>query len=507
MQNFVTSATLARLLPFFSSSFQPFTFIDYYAGPSKKTALSESTGNHRRWINRMWQQGRVLPGFPIHTFSAWHEQVKAANGFEGTGRELPTHESLKYMPTGVGMALPHLRSHDYAVIVEQDKAAFKQLSSEVSSSRQVKVLNEDPLDLMTRLFPARTNAGLVLLDAGPTISRVEQQTIATLAQQTARHLPFATQLITIPFQGYGELDTLVNAEFMRSIMNTGVRNIFGAYVLQSDQNSDAREVAGAGVIVVNPPEGFDQTMIALMRDIEIAADPYPQLIPREALLLHEADLSVVSDEDRPMFEHAKRNEARYEGIANHYEKLRKDYVIDFTRAEWMTPRSSERTDFAQNENEMDWLFGSDIDESRRVGRLMDKQSLYARAALIASKLREQREAKIAQWEEENKGKKPENYSGKKPKPYKPYVYPGLDYLSPDHIMAARHIIHQASADELKSVWDDFYTKPRPELFADADLRNREDYQNLEAFQIRKDKKGRENHAMETWQSMKLPIHT
>lgn len=231
-------ALLARLLVALARKDKPFCYVDTHAGVGRYDLSHEwaqKNAEYREGIARLWDRDDVPP-----LLAPYLEAVHAEN----------PDGKLRFYPGSPRIAQRLLRPDDRAVLTELNKSDCAGLEALFHDDRRVKVLLMDGWQSLKAHLPPPERRGLVLIDASFDQAGEFDRLVDALRTAYAR---WSTGIYAIWFPWMGPGTTQA---FERRIIATGIRRVLWLDLV-FDPPPERTKLAGCGMVVVNPPYGFD----------------------------------------------------------------------------------------------------------------------------------------------------------------------------------------------------------------------------------------------------------
>ncbi|MCM0612796.1 23S rRNA (adenine(2030)-N(6))-methyltransferase RlmJ [Marinobacter sediminum] len=207
---------------------------------------AKKTGEADTGVQRLWNvRGQVRSG-------DWQPLLKVLSELNAGEGELTVY------PGSPVWFRDFLRDDDSLTTFELHPAEGDQLAGWASAQR-VRVMREDGLKGLLKQLPPRQPRLLVLVDPSYEIKSDYADVASTLqkAWQKCRH---GVYLIWYPILSSGLQQDLKDA-----VQNSSVRKVLCSEVHLN--NPPSRGMTGSGMLLVNPPWGFDERLSAMMEDI------------------------------------------------------------------------------------------------------------------------------------------------------------------------------------------------------------------------------------------------
>ena len=231
-------ALLARLLLALARKDKAFCYLDTHAGIGRYDLTHPWAQKNAEWkegIGRLWNRMD-----PPETLVPYLDTVRAENP---DGR-------LRFYPGSPRIARRLLRPIDRMVLTELNKADQATLKELFDGERRVAVHLMDGYQALKAFLPPPERRGLVLVDSSFDRAGEFQRMTEALA---AAHKRWATGVLAF---WYPLMEPSVMRAFQRQVADSGVRRILRLeFSIRPERWSTS--LRGCGLLVVNPPFGFD----------------------------------------------------------------------------------------------------------------------------------------------------------------------------------------------------------------------------------------------------------
>ena len=231
-------ALLVQLLLGLARKDTPFCYVDTHAGIGQydlEHEWSRKNAEHAQGIARIWH-GKDVP----ESVRPYLDLVAAL--YEGG--------QLRHYPGSPEIARRLLRAGDRMVLSELNTTDHAALRTHMAKARGVSVVHQDGYRTLTSHLPPPERRGLVLIDS----SFDQSEEFARLSNALAYgHGRFSTGVFAL---WYPLMDPAAMRRFERAIRATGVRKIL-QMELSVHGESWRESLRGSGLLVVNPPFGFE----------------------------------------------------------------------------------------------------------------------------------------------------------------------------------------------------------------------------------------------------------
>ena len=231
-------ALLARLLVALGKKDKPCCYVDTHAGLGVydlKHAWSLKNAEFRDGIGRLWERDDA-PAL----LAPYLDAVRAEN----------RGSALRFYPGSPRIAQRLLHPGDRLVLSELNKADCAALAERCAADRRVTVHLMDGYQSLKAHLPPQERRGLVLVDSSFDRAGEFKRLADALA---AAHRRWATGIYAL---WYPLMASTAMRAFERDVIATGIRKIL-QLELAVHPDGWAHGMHGCGMLVVNPPFGFD----------------------------------------------------------------------------------------------------------------------------------------------------------------------------------------------------------------------------------------------------------
>jgi 23S rRNA (adenine2030-N6)-methyltransferase len=247
-------ALLAQLLVALHKKQTPFCYLDTHAGTALYDlghAWAQKAREHEQGIALMWQREDAPAAL-----APYLDLVRRDNP---DGR-------LRWYPGSPRIARALLRGQDRMVLSELNVEDCAKLEAVFASDAQTTVRHMDGYDALKMYVPPREKRGLVLIDSGFD----QREEFARLVQ--ALRLAYARWDTGMYALWYPLMHRGVMRRFERLVAESGVRKIMRAE-LALHPETWTMTMRGCGMLIVNPPWQFEQTMRPVLKWLWEALSP------------------------------------------------------------------------------------------------------------------------------------------------------------------------------------------------------------------------------------------
>jgi 23S rRNA (adenine2030-N6)-methyltransferase len=218
---------------------KPFFVLDTHAGIGLYDlthAWAQKNAEYKDGIALLWER-KDAP----NTLVPYLEAVRAENG----------HGTLRFYPGSPRIVRRLLRPNDRMVLIELNRKDCEELEALFRGDRQVMVRLMDGYQALRAFLPPKERRGLVYIDSS--FDRAQEFRRLTEGLVEA-HWRFATGVYAL---WYPLMEPTAMRAFERGVTATGIRKILQLElsVMPAEWGGNMR---GCGLLVVNPPFGFDE---------------------------------------------------------------------------------------------------------------------------------------------------------------------------------------------------------------------------------------------------------
>ena len=236
----------------------PFFYLDTHAGRGRydlSEAQSQRSGEYRNGI------GRVLEAAPASLPEEVDAYARLVRESAGKG-----HSAITAYPGSPLVVARLRRPGDRLVLVEAQPREAEALRSVIGRERLVSVLDGDGYAALKAQLPPRENRGLVLIDP-PYESDIEFDQVLAGLELAHERWPTGTFCIWYPLTNRAG-----PSRFHRDLERSGIRKVLDTQlsVLPADTQLG---MAGAGLIILNPPWLLDERLAELLPRLHALLSP------------------------------------------------------------------------------------------------------------------------------------------------------------------------------------------------------------------------------------------
>jgi 23S rRNA (adenine2030-N6)-methyltransferase len=230
-------ALLAQLVLALRNKVKPFFYLDTHAGTGRYDLTHPWARKNKEYhdgVARIWARTDAPPALAPYLAA-----VRAEN----------PDGKLKRYPGSPLIARGLLRAHDRMALAELNRTDCAALATLFAGDRQVVVQLADGYQALRAFLPPRERRGLTLIDSS--FDRAHEFKRLTQGLVTA-HLKFATGVYAL---WYPLMEPPAMRAFERSLVATRIRRMLQLELAVRDTGPGGN-LPGCGLVVVNPPFGF-----------------------------------------------------------------------------------------------------------------------------------------------------------------------------------------------------------------------------------------------------------
>jgi 23S rRNA (adenine2030-N6)-methyltransferase len=242
----IKHVVLARILVHLRDKPQPFRVIDTHAGARRYDLAgpdANRTGEWRGGIGRLMDAS--LAPAASQLLAPYLDVVRQAN----------RGGALRFYPGSPLIALALMRAQDRLIACELEPGAARSLANNLRADKRAKALAIDGFMALNAYVPPKERRGVVLID--PPFE--QQDEFAQLAKSVEdAHRKWATGIYAA---WYPRKDPQAARALAMRIRRSGIAKILR---VELDFGGDPTRLAGAGLIIVNPPWRLEQELVTLL---------------------------------------------------------------------------------------------------------------------------------------------------------------------------------------------------------------------------------------------------
>jgi 23S rRNA (adenine2030-N6)-methyltransferase len=238
-------ALLAQLVLALRNKVKPFFYLDTHAGTGRYELThpwAQKNKEYHDGIARVWTRTDAPPAL-----APYLDAVRAEN---------PDGKLRRY-PGSPLIARRLLRVHDRMALTELNKTDCAALAALFAGDRQVEVRLADGYQALKAFLPPRERRGLTLVDSSFDRSREFDRLRRGFVEA---HRRFSTGVYAL---WYPLMEAPAMSAFERSVAGAGIRKILQLELAVRNAGWSGR-VRGCGMLVANPPFGFDAMARAIL---------------------------------------------------------------------------------------------------------------------------------------------------------------------------------------------------------------------------------------------------
>ena len=231
---------LAQLILGLQRKDKPFFVLDTHAGIGRydlKHEWAQKNAEHRDGIALVFERGDVP-----NTFVPYFDAIRGENKVG----------ELHFYPGSPRIVRRLLRPTDRLVLTELNRKDCDELHRLFEHDRQTRVQLMDGYQALKSFLPPKERRGLVFIDSSFDRGREFERLVEGLVEA---HRRFATGLYAL---WYPLMEPTAMRAFERDVVDSGTRKVLQIEISVMPEGWSA-SMRGCGLLVVNPPFGFEET--------------------------------------------------------------------------------------------------------------------------------------------------------------------------------------------------------------------------------------------------------
>lgn len=232
-------AVLAALIRLLALKPQSFSVLDTHAGRGLYDLSSEEAqkvGEFRHGILPFWETRREKS--PLSDYLALVESFNDG-------------DALTFYPGSAKIAHKLMRAGDRLTLVERHPGEFAELQKAFAGARNVTLAPTDGFAALVDKMPLEPRRGLVLVDPSYEI-KTEYNDLPRLLRQALAKWPQAPVMVWYPMLPAG-----LHHPMLTSLRKTNIKDMLVSEIRLPETTPG---MYGTGVILINPPFGFEATL-------------------------------------------------------------------------------------------------------------------------------------------------------------------------------------------------------------------------------------------------------
>lgn len=246
----VKHVTLTTLLTFLKKKHSPFCYVDTHAGRGFYDLSSEQaskTKTYRGGIEKIIQQEKIPSLIKLYLNIVHRINNQLTHS---------TYSSLRYYPGSVMIARQLIRPHDRILACELHPAEYQVLKMNFAGDKQIYAHHQDGFQSLKAFLPPSENRGIILVDP-PYESPDEFIRVTHTLSIAIKKWERGIYAIWFPIKEKSQLIRFY--QNLRSITKRPM--LLTELTIYPDL---PQHLNGTGMVIINPPWQFEQTMKPLL---------------------------------------------------------------------------------------------------------------------------------------------------------------------------------------------------------------------------------------------------
>ncbi len=238
----------------------PYRYIDTHAGIGLYDFEGDEAGRSPEWkdgIGRVWEAERGAPADVRAALAPWLNVVRRLNS-----------GGLKHYPGSPVLAAEMMRKDDALRLCELHPASAALLREAMGRDKRVKIEERDGFEALPAYLPPPERRGLILIDppfeAGTSDRKLDFDWMLKAATKAVKRWPQGTYVFWRPIKDVAAVQAF-DGDLAGMLIEEG--GIAPDKLLVADlwiRAIGEGKLAGAGVVIVNPPYGVKQQLGAAL---------------------------------------------------------------------------------------------------------------------------------------------------------------------------------------------------------------------------------------------------
>jgi 23S rRNA (adenine2030-N6)-methyltransferase len=225
----------------------PYCYIDTHAGRGLydlQSAEAQKIGEYKSGVDKIWNK-------------KWPQEIRSYKDLLNT---LNPNLSSKIYPGSPYIAYAHMRPTDTIELYEIHPQELVALDRHMGTMENVHIYNMDGWEILDDYLPPEQKRGALLVD--PSYELKEEYTsMIKHAKQALTLWPEGTYLIWYPILKAGR-----HVEMLNDFKKSDIKNILQTEIYADNEKG----LQGTGMLIINPPEGFDQIVEKISKWLTIS---------------------------------------------------------------------------------------------------------------------------------------------------------------------------------------------------------------------------------------------
>lgn len=235
-------AVLVKLMQALAQKPQKFCALDTHAGRGVydlTSAEAQKIGEFHAGIEAFWQRRDAAS--PIADYL---DIVTALN----------SRDELKLYPGSAKIMHGFMRAMDRLVLIEKHPGEMAELQKTFSHEPSVRLEQKDGFQALVDLVPFAERRGLILIDPSYEM-KTDYAELARRLQQAYKKWPQGQYMVWYPI-----LEAGLHRQMLTMLRQSAVKDMLVNEMMLDQTQQESFRLLGTGLVIVNPPFGFEKTL-------------------------------------------------------------------------------------------------------------------------------------------------------------------------------------------------------------------------------------------------------
>ncbi len=211
------------------------------------SAEAQKIGEFHDGIMPFWKTLWQTSGTSMPDASPLSDYLKIVAAFNN-------NDTLKIYPGSAKIAHHLMRTTDSLILIERHPGEFSELQNCFSNARNITLEQKDGFQCLVNRVPFMERRGLVLIDPSYEI-KTEYTELPKQLRQACMKWPQGQFMVWYPMLAAG-----LHRQMLANLHHTGIKDMLVSEIRLESSLKESFGLTGSGVIVINPPFGFEATL-------------------------------------------------------------------------------------------------------------------------------------------------------------------------------------------------------------------------------------------------------